>query len=392
MLPVWNAYSFFTLYANVDGYRAKFRTDSTDVLDRYILAKTRALVDDDRSDGRLRPRRCSRTDPSFLDALNNWYIRRSRDRFWGNDNLSLDTPDRDPMSAGGADKEAAYDTLYTVLTTFLKIAAPFLPMITEEIYTSLTGDESVHLAAWPDADDFPADPELVASMDRVRTVVSAALRLREDEGLRVRLPLQSLTIAGEGADSVASLSHLIADEVNVKTVSFSDDLGAFAEFSLQPNGSVLGPRLGGDVQKVFGAAKQGAWSQNEDGSIDIAGHRLAPEEFSLNVKPADGVTAAALPTNDAVVVLDAVVTPELEAEGLARDIVRAVQEARKTEDLVVSDRIILRLDLSPDGLAAVKAMEAYVSEQTLATSIAYEPVEEGHDAAGVGSLAFVVAG
>ena len=408
MLPVWNAYSFFTLYANIDGYRAKFSTDSTDELDRYILAKLRAVVE--RTTEAMEAydlAGATEQISSFLDALNNWYIRRSRDRFWGNDNLSLDTPDRDPMSAGdtaldtpdrdpmsagGADKEAAYDTLYTVLTTFLKIAAPFLPMITEEIYTSLTGDESVHLAAWPDADDFPADPELVASMDRVRTVVSAALRLREDEGLRVRLPLQSLTIAGEGADSVASLSHLIADEVNVKTVSFSDDLGAFAEFSLQPNGSVLGPRLGGDVQKVFGAAKQGAWSQNEDGSIDIAGHRLAPEEFSLNVKPADGVTAAALPTNDAVVVLDAVVTPELEAEGLARDIVRAVQEARKTEDLVVSDRIILRLDLSPDGLAAVKAMEAYVSEQTLATSIAYEPVEEGHDAAGVGSLAFVVAG
>ena len=289
------------------------------------------------------------------------------------------------------DKKNAYDTLYTVLINFLKLSAPFLPMITEEIYTSLTGEESVHLAAWPDANDFPSDPDLVANMDQVRSVVSAALRLREDQGLRVRLPLQSLTLAGAGAESVASLSHLIADEVNVKSVDFSEDLDAFAEFALQPNGKVLGPRLGGDVQKVFGAAKQGAWTQNDDGSIEIAGYTLSPEEFTLNVKPAEGVTAAALPTNDAVVVLDTELTPELEAEGLARDIVRAVQEARKTEDLVVTDRIALTLDLTDVGASAVQAMEAYVSEQTLATSVTYGAVDGGHDAAGVGTLSFVVA-
>ncbi len=403
MLPVWNAYSFFTLYANIDGYRAQLRTDSTDELDRYILAKLRTVIE-------ATTERMEAYDlagateqiSSFLDALNNWYIRRSRDRFWGPENpadgLEGSAAERSDhvggvgISAGSAeDKRAAYDTLYTVLVNFLKLAAPFLPMVTEEIYTSLTGDESVHLADWPDANDFPSNPDLVANMDRVRTVVSAALRLREDEGLRVRLPLQRLTLAGDHADSVTALSHLIADEVNVKNVSFSDDLGSFAEFALQPNGSVLGPRLGGDVQKVFGAAKQGAWTQNDDGSIDIAGHVLTEDEYSLNVKPAEGVTAAALPTNDAVVVLDTDVTPELEAEGVARDIVRAVQEARKQEDLVVTDRILLTLDLTEIGASAVRAMEGYVSEQTLATTIIYGSVDGGHDAAGVGSLAFVVA-
>ncbi|MDW3176114.1 MAG: isoleucine--tRNA ligase [Acidimicrobiia bacterium] len=403
MLPVWNAYSFFTLYANIDGYRAQLRTDSTDELDRYILAKLRTVIE-------ATTERMEAYDlagateqiSSFLDALNNWYIRRSRDRFWGPENpadgLEGSAAERSDhvggvgISAGSAeDKRAAYDTLYTVLVNFLKLAAPFLPMVTEEIYTSLTGDESVHLADWPDANDFPSNPDLVANMDRVRTVVSAALRLREDEGLRVRLPLHRLTLAGDHADSVTALSHLIADEVNVKNVSFSDDLGSFAEFALQPNGSVLGPRLGGDVQKVFGAAKKGAWTQNDDGSIDIAGHVLTEDEYTLNVKPAEGVTAAALPTNDAVVVLDTDVTPELEAEGVARDIVRAVQEARKQEDLVVTDRILLTLDLTEIGASAVRAMEGYVSEQTLATTIIYGSVDGGHDAAGVGSLAFVVA-
>ena len=396
MLPIWNAYSFFTLYANTDGYSAEIRTDSTDELDRYILAKLREVIEGtteamDAYDLGAATEQVS----SFLEALNNWYIRRSRDRFWSPANpTEVDgaADDGQGISAGSAeDKKAAFDTLYTVLVNFLRIAAPFLPMITEEIYTSLTGEASVHLTDWPDAADFPSDPQLVANMDRVRTVVSAALRLREDEGLRVRLPLRSLTLAGDGAAAVADLSHLIADEVNVKSVDFSDDLDAFAAFALQPNGSVLGPRLGGDVQKVFGAAKQGAWSQNDDGSIDIAGHTLTPDEFTLNVKPAEGVTASALPSNDAVVVLDIEVTPELEAEGLARDIVRAIQEARKTEDLVVSDRISLTLDLSPDGAAAVQAHESYVGEQTLATTISYASVDGGHDAAGVGHLSFVVA-
>ena len=404
MLPVWNAYSFFTLYANIDGYRAQIRTDSTDELDRYILAKLRTVIEatTERLDA-YDLMGATEQISSFLDALNNWYIRRSRDRFWGPEKPTdapegsgasrSDHVEGQGISAGSAeDKRAAYDTLYTVLVNFLKISAPFLPMVTEEIYTSLTGEESVHLASWPDPEAFPADADLVANMDRVRTVVSAALRLREDEGLRVRLPLQSLTLAGDGAASVAPLSHLIADEVNVKSVEFSDALESFAEFSLQPNGAVLGPRLGGDVQKVFGAAKQGAWSQNDDGTVDIAGHTLATEEFTLNVKPAEGVTAAALPSNDAVVVLDTNLTPELEAEGLARDIVRAVQEARKTEDLVVTDRIALTLDLSEEGAAAVRALEEYVAEQTLATSITYGTVADGHDAAGVGTLSLVVDG
>ncbi len=381
LLPIWNAYSFFTLYANIDGYRAKVSTDSTDELDRYILAKLREVVErsTERMDAYDLPGATTEIS-AFIDALNNWYIRRSRSRFWGT-SANADTNDR----------ERAYDTLYTVLTTFLRLAAPMLPMVTEEIYTNLTGEESVHLADWPDADDLPSDPELVAAMDRVRSVVSAALRLREDNGLRVRLPLRSLTVAGSDAEGLLGLSHLIADEVNVKDVKTSEDLTAFASFALQPNGKVLGPRLGGDVQTVFGAAKRGEWELQPDGSVNIAGHVLTSDEFDLAVNPAEGVTAAALPSNDAVVVLDIDVTPDLEREGVARDIVRAIQEARKVEDLVVTDRIALTVDLSEEGREAVDAMTEWISEQTLAISIAHGPVDNGHDAAGFGSLFFEVA-
>ena len=382
LLPMWNAYSFFTLYANIDGYRARFRVDSTDELDRYILAKLGETIE--ATTARMEAYDLAGATAeiaAFIDALNNWYIRRSRSRFWG---TSAD--------ADRADRERAYDTLYSVLATFLRLSAPFLPMITEEIYTNLTGEESVHLTDWPDPADFPSDHHLVAGMDRVRAVVSAALRLREDNSLRVRLPLPSLTLAGSGTEDVIALAHLIADEVNVKSVEFSDDIEALAHFVLQPNGKVLGPRLGGDVQKVFAAAKQGEWVQTPDGSVEIAGHVLGEGEFELAVHPADGVTAAALPTNDAVVALDIAVTPELEAEGLARDVVRAVQEARKTEDLVVTDRIALTLELSDAGRAAVENMEDYVAEQTLATSITYGEVDgaHSHDAASVGVLSFDV--
>ncbi len=380
LLPIWNAYSFFTLYANIDGYRAKLAVDSDDELDRYILAKLRTVVE-------ATTERMDEYDlagatieiASFIDALNNWYIRRSRDRFWG---TSAD--------ADRADRERAYDTLYTVLTTFLRLAAPMLPMITEEIYTSLTGDDSVHLADWPDASTLPSDPDLVDAMDRVRGVVSAALRLREDNGLRVRLPLQTLTVAGSAGSGLDALEHLIADEVNVKQVEFSDDLELYATFTLQPNGKVLGPRLGGDVQVVFGAAKRGDWTVGDDGTATVGGHELSADEYAMSVQPADGVTAAALPSNDAVVVLDTILTPELEAEGLARDIVRAIQEARKVEDLVVTDRIALTLDLAPDGRAAVESMAEWIREQTLASSLDFGTVDGGHEAAGVGHLRFEV--
>ncbi|MDH5237846.1 MAG: isoleucine--tRNA ligase, partial [Acidimicrobiia bacterium] len=359
LLPLWNAYSFFTLYANVDDYRAEIRTDSAQLLDRYLLAKTRALVEatTEAMDHYDLPGAAAEIQ-RFIDALNNWYIRRSRDRFW-----SAGSPGDDH------DKRDAYDTLYTVLTILCRVAAPFLPMIMEEIYGGLRGGESVHLTDWPAADDLPADPELVTNMDRVRGAVSTALRLREDTGLRVRLPLSALTLVHAGIDP--AYAPILADEVNVKDVRFDDDIGAFATFTLRPDGKSLGPKLGGDVQKVFGAAKAGDWTDNGDGTVTVAGHQLAAEEFELTVEPVEGVVAAALPGNDGLVVLDAELTAELEAEGLARDVVRQVQDARKAADLVVTDRIALVLEL-PDELAeAVRTHEDYVARQVLATAVTY---------------------
>ena len=273
ILPIWNAYSFFTLYANVENFQARFRTDSTELLDRYILAKTRDLVA--KTEARMDAydlAGAAMEIRSFIDALNNWYIRRSRDRFWGVDGSGADF--------GGL------DTLYSVLTTLVQVAAPFLPMISEEIWLGLSGDDesmapSVHLCDWPSLDDFPTDDALVAAMDRLRDVASTALRLRENEGLRVRLPLASLTVAGRDATTLEPFRELLADELNVKAVKVTDEIGSLATLILRPDGKALGPRLGSAVQAVFAAARKGEWEAKPDGTVTVADQVLSAQEYEL---------------------------------------------------------------------------------------------------------------
>ncbi len=211
---------------------------------------------------------------------------------------------------------------------------------------------------------------------RVREVCSAALSLREARNLRVRLPLARLTVAGRDTAALEGYRELIADELNVKEVAFSDDLAAFGRFVLRPNGRVLGPKLGGDVQKVIKAAKDGQWTAAEDGTVAVAGHVLQPGEFELALTAPDGAATAALRGNDAVVNLDTEVTDELRAEGVARDLIRLVQQARKDADLAVTDRISLVLQVPAAVLAAVEAHRATVADAVLATEVRFSDVAQ----------------
>ncbi len=362
--PIWSAYRVFTLYANADDYRASWRTDSSNLLDRYILAKTHDLVDaaTEQLDA-YDLAGASAAVQGFLDALTNWYIRRSRERFWNTNENGM---------AGAVDAEAL-DTLSTVLLTLAKVSAPLLPFLAEEVWTGLTGADSaadsVHLQDWPDPAQFPADPDLVLRMDRLREAASAALSLRDERGLRIRLPLARATIAGADAELIEPFTELLADEINVKAIDLTTDVDAFGSFRLQPNGRVLGPKLGGEVQTVIKAAKAGDWSANDDGTVTVAGHVLSTDEFDLGLVPLDGVAAAPLPGNRAVVVLDTDVTPELEAEGHARDLVRLVQQERKDRDLQVTDRIELKLGL-PDPLdTSLRSHFDWIKSQVLATEV-----------------------
>jgi isoleucyl-tRNA synthetase len=360
--PLWSAYHFFTLYANVDGYRATFRTDADAVLDRYLLAKTHDLVAGvtRRMDAYDIAGACAEVH-AFTDVLNNWYIRRSRDRFWATSKVADD-----------ADKASALDTLYTVLVTLCRVAAPLLPLVTDEIHRGLVGGDSVHLDDWPAAEVFPADPDLVAAMDRVRQVASTALSLRDAHRLRVRQPLPRLTVAGPAAAALEPFLALVADEVNVKQVVLGDDPSALATFRLRPDGKVLGPLLGGAVQDVMKAAREGEWTANDDGSVTVAGQVLQPGQFELAVDAGESGATAALPGNDTVVQLDTEITDELRAEGMARDLVRLVQQARKDRGLDVTDRIVLAVRLPEPVASAFRTWEADVAAQVLATTVEHD--------------------
>lgn len=358
LLPLWNVYYFFTLYANASGYQARSRADSGNVLDRYILAKTRTLVETvtAQMDAYDVSSACG-TVRSYLDALTNWYVRRSRDRFWAEDT-------------------DAFDTLYTVLETVSRVIAPLAPLTAEEVWRGLTNGRSVHLADFPVVTDFPADDDLVSAMDSVRDVCSAALSLRKAHGLRVRLPLPSLTVAFGQASELEPFKDLIADEVNVKEVVLSEDRSAYCEQVLTVVPRVLGPRLGGAVQQVIKAVKAGEWSL-VDGLPTAAGVTLQEGEFELKLVAADASHSAALPGDAGVVVLDTTVTPELEAEGVARDVIRVVQQARREAGLEVTDRIDLVVSGSSVIDAAVRAHEEFVKGETLAEKLTLDPGVDG---------------
>lgn len=372
VLPFWNAYSFFCLYANTDSYEAKLRTDASGLLDRYMLAKTHALVAGVTAslDAYDLGGATSRV-AGFLDALTNWYIRRSRERFW----------------RGGLDDDkcSAYDTLYTVLVTFAKTVAPLLPFVAEEIFRGLTNETSVHLADWPDAAALPADDRLVAEMDRVRDAASAARTLREKAGVRVRQPLAAMTIAGPGVAALAPYEELLRDEVNVKRVELAESIDAWASFQLKVDSRVVGKRLGSAMKSILAAAKEGRFEQTGDGRARVADQVLEAGEWQLRLDPKHGVVCEPLAAGDAIVVLDTALTDELVAEGVARDVVRSIQQARKDAGLHVSDRIRLELGVPAAWRDAVHAFRDWIAEQTLARSL--ELVDEPgsglarHDAA-----------
>jgi len=347
LLPLWNAWSFLQLYASKPG---TWRTDSPHVLDRYILAKlaqtrdviTEALevIDIAGACDELR---------TFCDALTNWYVRRSRNRFWDEDTDAI-------------------DTLHTVLEVVTRLAAPLLPMASEVIWRGLTGGRSVHLADWPEAGDIPADPELVAAMDEVRAVCSTVLSLRKAQHLRVRLPLPKVTVATPGSASLEPFVELIGDEVNVKHVELTDDVEAHGRFEVVVNARAAGPRLGKDVQKVIKAVKSGDWTEAADGTVTAAGIALLPEEYTSRLVAAEPESTSALPGGSGLVVLDSTVTEELEAEGWAKDRIRELQDARRNLGLEVSDRITVTFEVPADRAEWAARHKDLIAGEVLATT------------------------
>lgn len=363
LLPLWNSWYFLTLYANAAGYQGQLRTDSTNVLDQYVLAKTRDLVVDTTAslDAYDLFAACQHVR-GYLDVLTNWYVRRSRSRFWDGDHDAI-------------------DTMHTVLSILVRVTAPLLPFISEAIHEGMSAEagdaaRSVHLHDWPSADELPANDDLVASMDLVRDVCSSTLSVRKANKRRVRLPLNSLTVATPDAARLADFTALISDEVNVRNVVLTDDVASVATEQLQLVPKALGPRLGKNVQNVIKAHKSGEWSSTDGPnglSVVVGGVELLEGEYTLALVASDdlgeGQASTGLSKSVGVIALDIEVTDELEIEGRARDLVRLVQQARRDAKLKVSDRIDLTIVAPQMWLDAVSEHETLISGETLATSV-----------------------
>ena len=351
LIPLWNAFYFFTLYANAEEYKAKEISSSSEAIDNYILSKLKHLRDVVKQ-GLETYNVSMATDETaaFMEVLNNWYIRRTRDRFWEGDTQ-------------------AFDTLYTVLLNLTKILAPLMPFVSEYVFKNLTGEESVHLTDYPSLADIKSDEKLMNEMDFLQELCSAGKFIREEKNLRNRLPLASLTLIG--ATLKPEYQEIVKDELNVKEVKFDDNLSAYADKKLYLYTPLLGKALGKDMGPVMAAYKQGAWSLNDNGTLEIAGKTLTSDLFEVRLDMKDGVAGRAFADNKAVVTLDTNLTDSLKREGMARDFVRLVQTLRKDKDFNISDRIELSWKTEDGELAqALNENREYIAEQVLAVKMA----------------------
>jgi len=372
LLPLWNAHVFLVTYARVDGWRPggpQTPPAHRHPLDRWILSaldrlaqEVVAAMDDYDLQGAVRP------FVRFIDELTNWYIRRSRRRFW--------------KSADDADKRAAYATLYEALLTFSKIAAPFVPFVSEAIYRNLRSDdmpESVHLCDYPLADGSRRDPALERQMDDVMAIVALGRQLRAQYDLKVRQPLAALHVAGPDLDRLAAVrafEDLIADELNVKEVRFEPHARDLAALRAKPNFRVLGPRLGPDLPRVAAIVRNldgDAVERIRQGGTLSVETRTGPVELSaadlqFERIPREGMAVAA--DAEWLVALETRLTPALVAEGLAREFVNRVQKLRKDADLEVADRIRIRYAADDEVRRAVEIHRDYIEAETLALEIA----------------------
>ena len=382
LIPWWNAYSFFVTYANVDGWHEeRLETpDSPNELDRWIVSSLETLVADvtaamDRYD----LQKSVRPFVAFVENLTNWYIRRSRRRFW--------------KSEDDADKRHAYRTLRYVLVQLCKIAAPFTPFIAEEIYRNLRGadmPESVHLCAFPEPNAAARDVALESRMAAAQRAVALGHNLRKQRNLKVRQPLARAVVvcAAPGfEESLAPMAPVIAEELNVKAVEFASDESRFVTLSAKANFKVLGKKLGPRMKAAAAAiaalpaADIAKLQAGEGVSIQLPPapggasspsepFTLLPEDVLVQRQENEGLTVAN--DGDLTVALDPKLTPELVAEGIAREFVSHVQSLRKEADLDVADRIRLSVSTDAEAAAALRAHAEFVKGETLALDLAIE--------------------
>jgi isoleucyl-tRNA synthetase len=383
IIPLWNVYSFFSTYAALDGWSPVLAGDfdpgtpegatpkSDNPLDRWILARLIQVVEQvtthfENSDAYT----ATLAFEALMDDLSNWYVRRSRRRFW--------------KSEHDSDKNTAYATLWYVLVKMTRTLAPVLPFITEVMYQNLVRGvfeaayESVHHTDWPQADPSAVDEKLVYQMDLARRVASLGLSARSNAGLKVRQPLSKVLVhVGEGqAELSEELVDIVADELNIKTFEFVAGAGELVSYRVLPVNQVLGPRFGARFPQVRAAlakldpAEVAAKVEAQAGidlSLDGETVTLSPEEVLVNTEAAEGLAVAS--DHLLTVAIDTVITPELRSEGLAREIVRRVQAQRKNADFNIEDRITTWYEAEGELVEVFQTWGDYIQAETLTTKL-----------------------
>lgn len=362
-----NTYTFFTLYANTDGIHPNdFFVDYKDrpELDRWILSKFNNLKAEVEENLEIfEVNKTIRRMTEFLnDDLSNWYIRRSRRRFWGTELTQ--------------DKKSVYNTTYEVLTEFCKLIAPFAPYLSEEMYRNLTGEYSVHCADYPRANKDLIDLDLEKKMDLSRDLVTLGRAARENSKIKVRQPIAEVLIDGKFEELLGDLVELIKEELNVKKVHFVQDLGVYMNFNLKPNFKVLGPKLGKNVNE-FGKVLRGLEAHEvvakleagESMTVEVAGadFEFTKEEVLVNIESKPGFNVAM--ENNLFAILDTTLTDDLVKEGLAREFISKVQQMRKASGFEVLDNINIYFNGDDEVAGAVADFEDYIKSETLSVAI-----------------------
>ena len=362
-----NVYNFFVLYSNQDGIdpaQLSVDYDKRPELDRWIISKYNKLVKEvtfemDHYDHMKSVRKIQEF---VIEDLSNWYIRRARRRFWGEELND--------------DKKSVYATTYEVLVGVSKLIAPFAPFIADEIYVNLTGEESVHIAYFPKADESLMDAKVEERMDLVRDLVGLGRGTREKERIKVRQPLGEILVDGKYESLIGDLTPLIMEELNVKRVVFEKELDKFMNYSLKPNFKVAGPMLGknikafgGTLAKADAAAVVGELEAKGKITLDLNGEatEITADMVDTKISAKEGFAVAM--ENNVFTILDTTLTKELIDEGLARELVSKVQQLRKQHDFEMMDNIKITIDADEAVAAAVKSYKEYIMNETLAVEM-----------------------
>lgn len=363
-----NVYNFFVLYSNQDNMEpAELSVDyaARPELDRWILSKYNKLIKEvtEDMDHYDHMKSVRKIQEFVVEDLSNWYIRRARRRFWGEEL--------------NEDKKSVYATTYEVLVGVAKLIAPFAPFIADEMYVNLTGEESVHIAYFPKADEERIDARTEERMDLVRALVGLGRGTREKERIKVRQPLSEILVDGKYEELIGDLTPLIMEELNVKKVVFEKELDQYMNYSLKPNFKVAGPILGKNI-KAFGGALAKADAADTVAKLEADGKitlelngeptEITTDMVDMRISAKEGFAVAM--ENNVFTILDTTLNNELIAEGLARELISKVQQLRKQKNFEMMDKIEILLSADEEVAAAVEAHKDYIMKETLALEIA----------------------